>query len=155
MNDRIDIDQMQQKIVDEEMFKAVLTADVARFQLCLQKGANFNAQDEKGDTPLIIAVRRYWYESFLDYVLSLKPDIFTQNKQGKTIFEVANDITDADAKKKTMSKILKHLPDKTFGAKPKEAPAEAEGAPAAKEIEAIPPVTFKKSKAGGKPGFSL
>jgi ankyrin repeat protein len=111
MAEKKKISAEQQRIVDRELLEAIQQTDyIERFNLCLKKGANINATDWAGRTPLMLAVGR-GQAARVSFVLTKNPDLFIKNNDNLNAFDLAKKINDSDNKKNVMDKLLAALPD--------------------------------------------
>jgi ankyrin repeat protein len=136
-----------------------------RIDLCLQKGADINARDKDGLTPLMLAVikRRTGLVKFL---LTKNPDLFATDKYGRTAFDFLPAAgQDADTRKALSGLLLGALPD--AGARKGAAPVQEKDAAGAfndiatqEGIRVGKPITVagkndSKKTGGGNGGFKL
>lgn len=135
MAEKNKISAEQQRIVDRELLEAIQQTDyVDRFNLCLKKGANINATDWAGRTPLMLAVSR-GQATRVGFVLAKNPDLFIKNNDGLNAFDLAKKINDNGDKKSVMDKLLTALPDGAADTVSKNFDRAAEPAPTAAEAE--------------------
>lgn len=79
----------QQRMANEALFVALQGEDyISRIDTCLQKGADINAFNSEGRTPLMQAI---WVESVarVRYLLGKKPDLLLKDSRGRTAFDLA------------------------------------------------------------------
>lgn len=143
----------QLRIVNEELFVALDSNDFAdRVDLCLKKGANINARDSAGRTPLMVAV---WKESTMRvrYLLGKKPDLFLKDSRGRTAFDMNKETHNTSSRTTISQLLLQAMPDAQSPAKGKPAPEPAPAPAAEQDITLAPPVQIKsRKKPGGGPG---
>lgn len=138
----------QQRTVNRYLIDSVMSFDMARFHLCLQKGGDIKMREEgTGRTLLMIAIVRHpgcpsWAQTMIDKGC----EILAVDKSGRNAFDIADAISDANWRKKMVETLLKALPD----AKPEEplaAPANdfnAKAPPQATEraLPSVKPISF-------------
>lgn len=146
MAERRTISEVQQKIVDTNLVTAVSSNDREKMELCLKKGADINARSAwYSRTPLMMAVG-YGREDTVVFLLTKGPDLFLKDSEGKTVYEIVNDIRDSDVQKKINRLLLAALPDVT----PARPEASAEESVTLKEdFPVLKPITLQPKKGGG------
>lgn len=100
----------QAKVVDQLLLQAVESADGSRIDLCLRKGADIDARNGQGRTPLMLAI---WHENpnLTEFILARKPSLFLKDNGGKSAFDHIADVRDG-AKRTTITNVmLRALPD--------------------------------------------
>lgn len=123
----------QAKVVDALLLEAVGKSNYQRIALCLQKGADIDAPDAQGRTPLMTAV---WNENpdMVEYLLKKNPSLFLKDSDGKNAYELIAACRDATKRESITNIMLRALPDhvRRRAADPGAAArlAEAEAAPA-------------------------
>jgi len=83
-----------QRKLDDALLRAVRTEDVKEIHSLIARGANVNANDQDGDTPLHYAAEN-WAIECMQVLLSNGADVNARNLQGKTPFMVASNIPKA------------------------------------------------------------
>jgi ankyrin repeat protein len=78
------ISQEQKDLVNKEMFTALQQGDLDLFKLCIEKGADINAKNFAGQTPLIIVVSEGRSDVWFDFIMRQKPDLEAQDINGET-----------------------------------------------------------------------
>lgn len=135
---------MQQKIVDDNLIRAVGENDREKIELCLKKGSDINARGGSNRTPLMIAVNS-WRVELVEFILTKNPDLFLKDNNGKTAFDLAEDISDAATKKKINRALLTALPDAAAPA----APVTDDQPASSGEIPVLKPIEFDHRKKSG------
>ena len=81
----------QAKVVDQLLLQAVESADGSRIDLCLRKGADIDARNGQGRTPLMLAI---WHENpnLTEFILARKPSLFLKDNGGKSAFDHIADV---------------------------------------------------------------
>ncbi len=129
-----DIDPEQAKIVDAMILQAVSDVNYERVDLCLKKGADIDARNGQGRTPLMMAV---WNEnpSMVQYLLARRPSLFLKDSSNKTAFDLITDVRDAAKRQKITDILLSALPDhvRKRAASPQQVAALAEADAQARE----------------------
>ena len=141
------ISEAQQKIVDANFINAVSADDREKMELCLKKGADINARWAAWDnrTALMVAAA-YGREDTVTYLLGKNPDLFLKDSAGKTVFEVAEEISNNAAKKKINHLLLAALPDPA----PAQPEVSAEESVTLKEdFPVLKPIALQPKKGGG------
>lgn len=141
------ISEAQQKIVDTNFVSAVSANDREKMVLCLKKGADINARWPAWDnrTVLMIAAGR-GCDDTVEFLLANNPDLFLKDSRGKTVFEVAEELSDSAIKKKINRLLLAALPD----ANPAAPEASAEETISLKEdFPVLKPIALQPKKGGG------
>ncbi|MCC6005909.1 MAG: ankyrin repeat domain-containing protein, partial [Thermofilum sp.] len=83
--------------LDKELLDAVMDGDTARVRKLLRKGANVNARDENGRTPLHVAAAAEVFERFAAYaefarlLLEHGADPSIRDKDGRTPLDIARE----------------------------------------------------------------
>ena len=141
------ISEMQQKIVDDNIIAAVAACDTEKIDLCLRKGADVNARWTSwyGRTPIMMAAG-YGRADVVEFLLTKNPDLFLKDSNGKTVFDIAEELSDAATKKKINRALLSALPDAVQSAPGPRAP---DGAVQNDEIPVFKPIEFDRHKKGG------
>lgn len=98
------------RISDEFLLAAVKDYELERIRLCMKKGADINARDKDGYTPLMYAVFK-GSPNLVRAVLAHNPDLFAKTKSGATAFEFIRTISSADSRKAVTDVMLNALPD--------------------------------------------
>ena len=116
----------QDKVTDRFLLQAVKDANTARIDLCLKKGADINAKDGDGRTPVTLAVIS-GAPSLVRFLLARRPDLFLRDNNGSNGYDYLRTISSYDARKEITDLMLSALPDHTRNAAtPVEAAAIAE-----------------------------
>lgn len=159
MSNKAPISADQQRMVNEEMFRALDESNYNdRIDLCLQKGAQIDALNGEGKTLLMRAV---WKESpaRVRYLISRGANLFVKDARGRTAYDLNLETRDVSSRNNITQQLLSAMPDGR-GAAVSAAPAEQ--APAApkpsEDILLSPPLNIKnRKKPGGGPsgGFKL
>lgn len=141
------ISEMQQKIVDNNLVAAVAAGDAEKIDLCLKKGADINARwvGWHNRTPIMIAAG-YARADLVEFVLTKNPDLFLRDVNGKSVFDITEEISDAATKKKINRLLLTALPDPVTAAPEHPAP---QGAVQNDEIPVFKPIALDRHKKGG------
>ncbi|MEZ0225624.1 MAG: ankyrin repeat domain-containing protein [Alphaproteobacteria bacterium] len=144
MAERRTISEAQQKIVDTNLVNAVSSNDREKIELCLKKGADINARSSwYNRTSLMMAVA-YGREDTVVYLLTKNPDLFLKDSEGKTVYEIVNDIRDSAVQKKINRLLLAALPD----CAPAAPEASAAEAVTQEDIQVLKPITLQPKKGG-------
>ncbi|TAL37257.1 MAG: ankyrin repeat domain-containing protein [Alphaproteobacteria bacterium] len=100
----------QAKVVDKMLFEAVEEYNAGRIRLLIQKGADINARNDQGRTPLMAAV---WKDSveMVRLLLEFRPKLFVKDNSGKNAFDLIASVRDANAKAAITGLLLGALPD--------------------------------------------
>ena len=140
------ISEMQQKIVDDNLISAVGTNDREKIELCLKKGADINARWEgwENRTPLMIATA-YSRPDLVDFILTKNPDLFAKDKNGKSVFDLCEEVSDTATKKKINRALLAALPDP----QPGQAPLADDNPARDGEIAVLKPIELDHRKKSG------
>jgi ankyrin repeat protein len=121
----------QAKVVDKMLYEAVEEGNADRIRLLMRKGADINARDGQGRTPLMAAV---WKDSvqMVQLLLSFKPKLFIRGNDNKNAFDLISSVRDANQKAAITGLLLNALPDhvRNKAYAPAEAAALAQGASA-------------------------
>lgn len=149
--DQLSPDQL--RIVNEELFTALPAPNYAeRIDLCLKKGADINARNTSGRTPLMEAV---WKESpaRVRYLINKGAALFLKDSSNRTAFDLNKETRDSSAKLEISQILLRAMPDATPGAKPAAAAPEPAPPAANNDITLAPPLQVKnRKKPAGGPG---
>jgi ankyrin repeat protein len=146
MSERRTISEAQQKIVDTNLISAVSSFDREKMELCLKKGADINARSSWNNrTPLMMAVA-YGREDTVVFLLTRNPDLFLKDSEGKTVYEIVNEIRDSSVQKKINRLLLAALPDVSPAAPDVSA---EESVTLKEEIPVFKPITLQPKKGGG------
>lgn len=105
-----DMHPEHKRISDEFLLAAVKDYAYDRIKLCMQKGADINAQDREGHTPLMHAVLK-GSPNLTRAVLAHKPDLFAKNKNGSTAFDLIKSVSSSDSRSSITDIMLSALPD--------------------------------------------
>lgn len=108
INDNVNPEQ--RRIVNENLLAAVDKYDTDIVNLCLQKGADINARNGDGRTPLMIAV---WKDnpSLVRFILSKQPDLFAKDNSGETAYDLIKRVNNADTRRNITVIMLQALPN--------------------------------------------
>lgn len=155
-----DMHPEHKRISDEFLIAAVKDYEYDRIKLCMKKGADINARDGDGYTPLMHAVFK-GSPSLVREVLAHDPDLFAKDKNGRTAFDLIRHVSSADYRGQITDIMLGALPD-TVRAEV-EKPEDVAKFAASNQNAPKPPITAprtasfgQKEKEGpGKKGFSL
>jgi ankyrin repeat protein len=117
----------QEKVADQLLIEAVDALNYDRIKLCLKKGADINARNGSGFTPLMTAV---WKENayLVEFILARQPDLFARDGRGRSAFDLLSEVRDSGARSTITDTLLRALPDhaRKQGATPVQAAAIAE-----------------------------
>lgn len=72
-----------------EIFKSIHKEDLVRVNVLLADGADVDAVDESGNTPLILAIK-IGNPRMIKLILAHNPDVNKRNKDGQTAFMIAD-----------------------------------------------------------------
>lgn len=121
----------QAKVVDKLLFEAVEEINADRIRLLMKKGADINARNAQGRTPLMSAV---WKDSvpMVQLLLTFKPRLFLRDNDGKNAFDLIASVRDTNQKEAITHFMLNALPDhvRNKASGPAEAAALAQAASA-------------------------
>ena len=100
----------QAKVVDKMLLEAVEEFNADRIRLLMQKGADINARDGRGRTPLMAAV---WKDNVatVRLLLTFRPKLFVKDNEGKNAFDLISSVRDANDKAAITGLMLNALPD--------------------------------------------
>lgn len=100
----------QAKIVDALLLQAVEQADYQRIDLCLQKGADIDTRNDRGRTPLMMAV---WLDNptLVQFLLARQPSLFLKDNSNKNAFDLLANVSDVTKRQKITNILLQALPD--------------------------------------------
>lgn len=65
-------------------FAAVASRDLSALAVMVERGANVNALNDAGQTPLMVAAMQPKGEKLIDLLINLGADLYARDKQGKT-----------------------------------------------------------------------
>lgn len=152
----------QAKVVDKMLIEAVEEFNADRIRLLIKKGADINARDSRGRTPLMAAVWKDHVET-VRLLLTFRPKLFVKDNEGKNAFDLIASVRDANAKAAITGLLLNALPDhvRNRASGPTEAAALAQAASAddppnvttGADITVSKPIAFPPRQ--GQKGFSL
>jgi ankyrin repeat protein len=144
-----DITDMQKNIANENLVEAAQTDDREKIDLCLRKGADINARWRSyyNRTPLMIAVM-YSRADLTAFILSKNPDLFLKDSEGKTVFDICNELSDNSKKRAINKLLLEAMPDAG------NAPASAPLAETKDDIAIMKPIELGSRRKPG-PSFNL
>lgn len=109
--------EMQRNIVNAKLLEAAANWDQSQFNLCLQKGADINAQNAAGRNALMLAILRYpGATGWAADIISKDIDLLATDKDSKTAFDLADEIENLDHRKKMVALLLRSLPDRVHEA---------------------------------------
>ncbi len=77
--------------IDDSLFQAVKVGDVQMVKSLLEKGANVNARDENGNTPLHLAAKEGNFE-IVKLLVTHCADVLIKDRWGKTPLDYAREI---------------------------------------------------------------
>lgn len=100
----------QQAVVDRFLLDAVNDYKYDRIVLTLQKGANIDARDDKGLTPLMRAINLGDIYG-VKFLLARGPDLFVRDKYNRTAFDLLPYVQDNNARNQMTDAMLAALPD--------------------------------------------
>ena len=105
-----DIPEEQAKVVDRLLLESAEAANYERINLCLEKGADIDARNANGRTPLMIAV---WNErtELVQFLLGKAPALFLRDNSGKSAFDLIADVRDGGRREAITDLLLRALPD--------------------------------------------
>lgn len=162
MNNKAPISTDQQRMVNEEMFRALDESNYAeRIDLCLQKGAQIDALNGEGKTLLMRAV---WKESpaRVRYLINRGANVFVKDPRGRTAYDLNLETRDVSSRNNITQQLLSAMPDGRSAPANQTPAAQAGQTPAApkasEDILLSPPLNVKnRKKPGGCPmgGFKL
>jgi ankyrin repeat protein len=111
----------QQAVVDRFLLDAVNDYKYDRIDLTLKKGANIDARDDKGLTPLMRAINLGDIYG-VKFILARGPDLFVRDKYNRNAFDLLPYVQDSNTRNQMTDAMLSALPDgkrgylsKTFG----------------------------------------
>lgn len=122
----------QQAVVDRFLLDAVNDYKYDRIDLTLKKGANIDARDDKGLTPLMRAINLGDIYG-VKFLLARGPDLFVRDKYSRTAFDLLPYVQDNNTRNQMTDAMLSALPDGKRGmlsqALQQQQPAETPPAP--------------------------
>jgi hypothetical protein len=83
-----------QEKLEDALFRAIQSEDVAALRALIAKGAKVNTKDAQGNTPLHAAAEN-WAIDCIEVLLSKGADVNARNAEGKTPFMVAANVPQA------------------------------------------------------------
>jgi len=83
--------------VSDELLKAAKSQQWEKVKELLSQGANINSQDENGNTIIMLAARQ-GNASICEYLYQRVADVSLTNLQGKTVFEIGEEVNNQEVK---------------------------------------------------------
>ena len=131
----------QDKVTDRFLLQSVEAGNTDRIDLCLKKGADINAKNSEGQTPLILATIS-GSPSLVRFITARKPNMFLRDNSGRSAYDHIRNISNYNARNEITDILLSALPD------------HARSAPTPVEAAAIAEADFNNS-AAKKPAIAV